>query len=136
MQRALSVTFFIAMAASSARAAADLPLQCVENVVTGHKRCGISRAEAREVMRFVRTIPGVSHQIITIDAFAFPQVLVQTGESLDRGHTIFLRRVGRRWTVEKTLPWTKKDWIVLGASRSNQTMQRTPTRRSRNNSHD
>jgi hypothetical protein len=87
-------------------------------------------------MRFVRTIPGVSHQIITIDALDLPQVLVQTGESLDRGHTIFLRRVGRRWKVEKTLPWTKKDWIVLSASRSNQTMQRTPTRRSRNNSHD
>ena len=135
MPHALVLTLLLAVVASSAMAASEPPLYCEENVVTGDKRCGISRAQAREVMRFVRSIPGVSHQIITIDALDLPQVVVQTGESLERGHTIFLRRVGRRWTVE-TLPWTKKDWIVLSASRSNQTMQRTPTRSSRNNSHD
>ena len=91
--------------------------KAVKNVVTGDKRCGISRAQAREVIRFVRSIPGVSHQIITIDALDVPQVIVTTGEPLERGHTIFLRRVGRRWTVEKTLPWTKKDWIILGGSK-------------------
>jgi hypothetical protein len=114
-----SITLLAAIMASVAMAAPELPLLCEENLVTGHKRCGISRAQAREVMRFVRTIPGVSHQIITIDALDLPQVVVTTGDSsLERGHTIFLRRVGRRWTVEKTLPWTKKDWIIIGGSKA------------------
>ena len=130
MRRALtlSITLFAAVIASSAMTASELPLLCEENLVTGHRRCGISRAQAREVMRFVRTIPGVSHQIITIDALDLPRAVITTGEPLKRGHTIFLRRVGRRWTVEKKVPWTKKDWIILGTTRPNHAMERTADR--------
>ncbi|MFL6519672.1 MAG: hypothetical protein ACJ8NS_05580 [Chthoniobacterales bacterium] len=124
MQRVLMplVTFIGAIIASTVMAASDIPLICEENLATEHKRCGISDAQAREAMRFVRRIPGVSHQIITIDALDLPQVVVTTGEPFERGHTVFLRRMGRRWTVEKTVPWTKKDWIILGANRPNQTL--------------
>lgn len=97
----LSLILFAALMASAAMATPDLPLLCEEDLVTGHRRCGISRSQAREVIRLVRTIPGVSHEIVTIDALDLPQVVVTTGEPLRRGHTIFLRRAGRRWIVEK-----------------------------------
>jgi hypothetical protein len=91
MRRAfsLSIPLFAAVIASSTMAASELPLLCEENLVTGHRRCGISRAQAREVMRFVRTIPGVSHQIITIDALDLPQVVITTGDIKAWPHHLF-----------------------------------------------
>ena len=130
MHRALMslITLCSAVIAPMAMAASDLPLVCEQNLVTGHRRCGISRARAREVIRFVRNVPGVSHQIISIDALDFPEVVVTTGESLEQGHAVYLRRVGRHWIVEKKVPWTKKDWIIMGTNRPNHAMERTADR--------
>jgi hypothetical protein len=80
----------------------------VINMGTGEESGALTDAQVDEIVRFVKTIPGINHHVNELDGTSPPQVVVHTGSYLSgRGHGDLLRIEKRngRWSLLSKSKW-------------------------------
>lgn len=78
---------------------------------------GVTKKQAREILRFARSIPGIHHHIEFVDALEYPEVDVFAGphEQLRGDHVRIRKEPDGHWKVLEKTAW---DW--KGAARGTQ----------------
>src|SRR4051812_24083597 len=68
---------------------------------------GVTPGQAKQIMDFVRTIPGTHHHIEFIDALNWPEVTVQTGPHGKRHGDVLRLRLEKngRWHILEKSNW-------------------------------
>ena len=72
---------------------------------------GVTPQQAKQIMDFVRTVPGIHHHVEFIDALNWPEVTVETGPHGKR-HGDFLRlRLDKagRWHILEKSKWDRNE---------------------------
>ena len=84
---------------------------------TGSDTIGVTKQQAKEILKFARTIPGIHPHIEFVDAIKYPEVEVWAGphEQLRGDYVRIRREPDGRWKVLEKTAW---DW--KGATRRTQ----------------
>ena len=79
------------------------------NMKTGSDTIGVTKQQAREILKFARTMPGIQHHIEFVDATKYPEVEVWAGphEQLRGDYVRIRREPDGHWKVLERAPW---DW--------------------------
>jgi hypothetical protein len=111
MKRAFAV---IAITSAIASLSAAGSSQCPSftrrfGAMTERDAIGVTPQQAKQIMDFVRTIPGIHHHIEYVDAISWPEVTVQTGpHGKLHGDSLRVRlEKNGRWRILEKSKW---DW--------------------------
>jgi hypothetical protein len=114
MARAFAVVLLASLPFFGARSEDRPAVTRIIDMKTGRESGKLSDAQVDEIVRFVKTIPGVDHRVQELDGTSPPQVVVHTGSyRAGRGHGDLLRIEKRHghWILVSKAKWKFADLI-------------------------
>jgi hypothetical protein len=78
---------------------------------TGRDAIGVTPQQAKQIMNFVKSVPGIHHHVEFVDALNWPEVTVETGPHGKRHGDILRLRLDNKghWHVLEKSKWNRNE---------------------------
>ena len=106
MPRVFAILLLVSLPFFSAQSEDRPSVVRIVDAKSGRETGRLSDAQVDEIVRFVKTLPGIDHRVQEVDGTSPPQVVVHTGASRGgRGDLLRIEKRHGRWIVLSKAKW-------------------------------